>query len=96
MRFEPLTNRLRQELHIAKGIDGVVVAKVDNGSAAENVGLADGDVIVSVNQQPVHTPQEAAARLTEVAHSSNKTALLLLNRHGVTQYVGMSLGANQG
>ena len=96
MHFAPLTNRLRQELHIAKNVDGVVVTAVDNGSAADNVGLANGDVIVSIDQQPVHTPEDAAAKLKQAAHSSKKTALLLLNRHGVTQYVGMNLGANQG
>jgi serine protease Do len=96
MHFAPLTNRLRQELHIAKAVDGVVVTGIDNGSAADDVGLATGDVIVSINQQPVHTPEDAAAKLQEAAHSARKTALLLLNRHGVTQYVGMSLGANQG
>jgi serine protease Do len=96
MRFAPLTDNLRQELHIAKGVAGVVITGVDTGTAADGVGLADGDVIMSINQQPVHTPGEAAAKLKEAAHSSNKTALLLLNRHGVTQYVGMSLGANQG
>jgi serine protease Do len=96
MHFAPLTSRLRQELHIAKGIDGVVVARVDNGSAADDVGLSNGDVIVSINQQPVHTPEEAAAKLKEAAHSPKKTALLLLDRHGVTQYVGITLGANQG
>ena len=52
--------------------------------------------MVAINQQPVHTPQEAAAKLNEAVHSPKKTALLLLNRHGVTEYVGMSLGANQG
>jgi serine protease Do len=95
MHFAPLTNRLRQELHIAKGVDGVVVTRVDNGSAGDDVGVADGDVIVSINQQLVHTPEEAAAKLKDAAQSSKKTALLLLNRHGVTQYVGVSLG-NQG
>jgi len=34
--------------------------------------------------------------LKEVAASSKKSALLLLNRHGVTQYVGVSLGDNRG
>ncbi len=96
MRFAPLTNELRQELHVAKSVDGVVVTRVESGSAAEDVGLAQGDVVVAINQQPVHTPQEAAARLNEAVHSPKKTVLLLLNRHGVTEYVGMSLGANQG
>jgi serine protease Do len=96
MRFAPLTDRLRRELHVARGVQGVVVTSVENGSAADEVGLADGDVIVSINQQPVHTPEEAAAKLRDAAHSAKKTALLLLNRHGVTQYVGISLDGNQG
>ena len=96
MHFVPLTSRLRRELHIAKGVEGVVVAQVENGSPADDVGLTDGDVIISINQQPVHTPEEAAAKFKEVARSPKKTALLLLNRHGVTQYVGITIGANQG
>jgi len=96
MHFAPLTNRLRQELHIAKGVDGVVVTRVDNGSAGDDVGVTQGDIIVSINQQPVHTPEDAAAKLKEAAQSAKKTALLLLNRHGVTQYVGVTLDGNQG
>ena len=97
MHFEPLTDRLRRELHVAKDVHGVVVTRVDNGSAADNGGLTNGDVVVAINQQPVDTPQQAAAKLNEAAHSSKKSALLLLNRHGVTEYVGVDLaGRNRG
>ena len=96
MGFAPLTNELRRELHVGRNVEGVVVTRVASGSAAEDVGLASGDVVVAVNQQPVHTPQEAAAKLNEAIHSPRKTALLLLNRHGVTEYIGVTLGANQG
>ena len=68
----------------------------DSGSSADGVGLRYGDVLVAVNQQPVKTPQEAAGKLKEIAASSKKSALLLLNRGGVTQYVGVSLGDNRG
>jgi len=73
----------------------VVVSQVDPGSAADDVGLSQGDVVVAIDQQPVKTPQEAAAKLKDVASSPKKSALLLLNRRGVTQYVGVGLG-NQG
>ena len=96
MHLAPLTDELRRELHIGKGVEGVVVSRVDSGSAADEVGLTNGDVIVSVNQEPVHSPADAAAKLNHAAHSQKKTALLLLNRHGVTQYVGITLGSNQG
>jgi serine protease Do len=97
MHFEPLTDRLRRELHVAKDVRGVVVTRVDNGSAAENGGVSNGDIVVAINQEPVNTPQQAAAKLNEAAHSAKKSALLLLNRHGVTEYVGVNLdGGNQG
>jgi serine protease Do len=96
MHFSPLTNELRRELHVAKDVHGVVVTRVDSGSAADDVGLSEGDVLVAIDQQPVNTPQEAAKKLKEVAASPKKSALLLLNRHGVTQYVGVSLGEDRG
>jgi serine protease Do len=97
MHFEPLTDRLRRELHVARNVRGVVVTRVDNASAAENGGVNAGDIVVAINQEPVDTPQQAAAKLNEAARSSKKSALLLLNRHGVTEYVGVNLdGRNQG
>src|SRR2546423_5106701 len=63
MHFAPLTSQARRELHIAKDVQGVLVSKVDSGSAAEEVGLNQGDVIVGIGQQPVKAPYEAAAEL---------------------------------
>ena len=96
MHFAPLTAQLRRELHVAKDVHGVVVTRVDHGSAAQDVGLSEGDVLVTIDQQAVNTPEEAAEKLKEVANSPKKSALLLLNRHGVTQYVGVNLGGNNG
>ncbi|MGH7064604.1 MAG: DegQ family serine endoprotease [Stellaceae bacterium] len=96
MHFAPLTDQMRRELHVAKDVHGVVVSRVDRPSAADDIGLSQGDVVVAINQQPVTTPQQAADTLKEAARSPKKSALLLLNRHGVTEYVGVSLGGNQG
>jgi serine protease Do len=96
VHFAPMSNELRGELHLAKGAHGVVVSDIDGGSAAEEAGLVAGDVVVAINQQPVHTPEEAAQKLQQAANSSNKNALLLVDRQGVTQYLGIRLGRNQG
>ncbi len=96
MHLAPLDSQLRRELHTGKEVQGVVITRVDPGSVAADVGLSDGDVVVAINQQPVETPQEAAAKLKEAAASPKKSALLLLNRRGVTQYVGINLSTNQG
>jgi serine protease Do len=96
LHFSALTKDLRHELDLGKTVHGVVITGVDNGSIADNLGLRRGDVLVSINQQPVETPREAASKLNEIAHSSQKNALLLLERHGVIEYVGADLGNNQG
>ena len=95
MHFAPLTGQLRRELNVAKDVHGVVITHVDSGSAADDEGLSEGDILVAIDQKPVSTPEEAAQQLKEIA-TSKKSALLLLNRHGVTQYVGVSLGENRG
>jgi serine protease Do len=96
LHLAPLTRDVRNELRLGSSVRGVVITDVDNGSLADNLGLSRGDVIVSINQQPANSPREAADRLSEIAKSPNKTALLLLNRHGVTQYLGVELSKNQG
>src|SRR5262249_15426704 len=96
MHFSALSSELRRDLHLSKDVHGVVVERVDSGSPADDVGLRNGDVLVAVNQQPVSTPHEAAGKLKEIAASSKKSALLLLNRHGATQYVGVRLRENNG
>ena len=96
LHLAPLTNDMRGELHLGRTVHGVVITEVDNGSIADNLGLSRGDVIMSINQQPMNSPKEAAERLHDIANSPNKTALLLLNRHGVTQYLGVELSKNQG
>ena len=96
MHLAPLNSQLRRELHTGKDVQGVVITRVDPGSAAAEVGLSEGDIVVAINQQPVKTPQDAAAKLKEAATSPKKSALLLLNRRGMTQYVGVNLSANQG
>jgi serine protease Do len=96
MHFAPLSSQLRRELHTGKDVQGVVITRIDPGSAADEVGLSEGDIVVAIDQQPVKSPQEAAAKLKEAAGSAKKSALLLLNRRGVTQYVGVNLDANHG
>jgi serine protease Do len=96
LHFAPLTPDLRRELRLGRDVNGVVVTSVDDGSAADALGLSRGDVVLSINQQPVASPQDAAQKLKSAASSPRKSALLLLNRHGVTQYVGLDLGKNEG
>jgi hypothetical protein len=55
-------------------------------------------VIVQIDQQPVSTPKEAAAKLKDAKNdkSAKKSMLLLVNRHGVNQYLAYALHGNNG
>jgi serine protease Do len=53
---------------------GVYVTKVEPGSAAEEAGLREGDIVVSAGRVPVATPEE----LAQIARSQKKGMPLLL------------------
>jgi S1-C subfamily serine protease len=52
-----LTPEQRAELEY-EGDDGVVVTQVELGSFAEDLGLVEGDIIVTVNRRPVASVSE--------------------------------------
>jgi serine protease Do len=92
LRLAPLTDELRQQLHIGKSVKGVVVVNVTDGSPLAEFGLQRGDVIVTIDQEPATSAKQVTDRLTEAKNAkSDKNVLILLNRRGVNQYVALSL-----
>jgi len=89
LQLAGIDSGMRRQYRIPKEVEGVVVTKVANDSPAAALGIETGDVIMSVDQQPVKTPQEAAEQLKQAAAHGN--ILLLLNRHGTSQFVGLSV-----
>jgi len=78
-------------LEIPPNIRGVIVLSIDDDSAFLEFGIRPGDVIESINQQPVNSPEEAIARLKRVLASEQQNVLMLINRHGTNRYLAMSL-----
>ena len=80
---------LNEELTARYGLKaterGVVVVSVKSGSAAEEMGVREGDVILEVNRKPVSSLksyEQAASGLAK-----NQAVLLLLKRKGQTIYL---------
>jgi serine protease Do len=92
MQFPALDPQLREEVHVPKEVNGVVVGQVASDSPAGELGIQQGDVIVLVDQKSVTTPEVAAAQLQEAAANGNVP--LLINRHGTTPFVGLSVENN--
>jgi serine protease Do len=55
--IQRLTEKERQDLSI-KDKSGVKVVSVDPGSFADDIGMQDGDTILSINRMPVMTPDD--------------------------------------
>jgi serine protease Do len=88
LALEPLTPDLKQELHAGKSVKGVVVEGFIPGSPAAALGLQPGDIIASVNRQPVTSPEQARTKLADAAEAGN--VLLFVYRHGAGEFVGAS------
>jgi serine protease Do len=92
LHLAPLDGAWREQLHLNPDVKGVVVTGVTDSSPFADLGLQRGDVIEAINQHPVTTPDEAAGALTSAkSDKQNQNVLLLLNRHGVNQYVAQPL-----
>jgi serine protease Do len=85
----PLDAGLRERLHVPKEVNGVVVRRIAADSPAMSLGIQPGDVIVSVDEKPAGAPKQAAEELKKAAASGN--ILLLINRHGMSEFVGLSV-----
>jgi serine protease Do len=83
----------RREFRIPRDVEGVVVTQIAPDSPAKTLGIRPGDVIESIDQQPVKTPREAAERMKQAGGHGN--ILLLVNRNGMSQFVAMSVGQGE-
>jgi len=57
MTVQPLSSANRQRMNY-KGEGSVMIASVEQGSFAEDIGLAKGDIVVQLNRQAVTAPED--------------------------------------
>jgi serine protease Do len=92
LHLATLTESWRHRLQVPSSVHGVVVTAIDEKSPFNALGLQRGDVIQSINQKPVRTPAEAVAAIDNVRkRHGGEQILMLLNRHGVNEYVALSM-----
>jgi serine protease Do len=85
VELQALTPEVARQLKVPAGRGGVLIATVENGSAAARAGLAPGDVLLEVNRTAVDTTAGAAAALRPQA--GRDTVFLLIWRNGVERFV---------
>jgi serine protease Do len=91
LSIAPPDARLRAKYKLAKSADGVVVTAVDPAGAAAGQDIREGDVILEVQNQAVHTPGEVAKRVDASVNSGHKAVLFRVSRDGESSYVAVRL-----
>lgn len=80
----------RSKYHIGTEVQGVLVSEVDpDSTSARN--FRPGDVIVEVQNQSVHSPDDVARRVDTDSKNGRKVELMLVNRGGDLTFVALRL-----
>ena len=75
------------------GAAGAIVEGVNPDEPAADAGLQPGDVILSVNQKPVHSAREAKAAVAQAGKAGRKGVLLLVQRQDAQTFVTVPFAA---
>ncbi len=92
LSLAPLTPDVRQQFNLDDSVNGVVVTDVDPNSDAADKGLRPGDVLRSVGNKPVHSPQDVKGRVAEAHAAGRKSVLLLVTRGGGERFIAVDIG----
>ena len=81
LTVQTLTPDVARQLRLADPtVRGIVVASVDPNSDAAVKNLQAGDIILSIDNRPTRTPEEAAAAVAAARQARRNTVLLLVRR----------------
>ena len=92
LTLEAIDGDMRTKYHLGGDVQGVVVSAVDPDSPAGEKNFRPGDVIVQVQSETVHTPEDVARRVDADTKAGRKVELMLINRDGEMSYVAIRLG----
>lgn len=88
-----LTPDIREQLNLPRSVAGAVVANVNPDKSAAAAGIQPGDVIVSVNDKPVHDARDVKTAVADAGKSGRKSVLLLIERGGNKTFVAVPFTA---
>jgi serine protease Do len=91
--LQALTPALARQLRITDpNVRGVVVGTIDPNSDAAQKGIQAGDVVLSIDQAAVATPEAASAAIEAARRARRNTVLLLVRRgNAPPAYFGIEL-----
>ena len=92
LSLAPLSPELARAANLPPTARGVIITGVDPNSDAGEEGLQRGDLIVSVNNQPVNAPGQIVAAV-DAARKAGRASVLLLVKRGTSPeaFVGIDI-----
>ncbi|HEY0901271.1 MAG TPA: DegQ family serine endoprotease [Micavibrio sp.] len=81
----------RQNYNIGDDVQGVIVRATTPNSESAQKGLAEGDVIVEINQQAVSDVASVKTIIDKAVKAGRNSILLLVNREGDVRFVALRL-----
>jgi len=92
LSLAPLTPELARAANLPPTARGVIITAADPNSNAAEQGLQRGDLIMSVNNQPVTTPAQVIAAV-DAARKAGRSSVLLLIKRGTAPegFVGVNI-----
>lgn len=81
MGLTPITPALRRELGLEDKVKGAAILSVADGSDADQIGLAKGDVIAKAGDHTVSGPEDVAAAVADARKAGRPSILCLIWHH---------------
>jgi serine protease Do len=88
-----LDDAARAKYKLPKDANGVIVTDIDPDGPSADKNFRPGDIIVQVQTQTVHSPEEVNKLVDESTKAGKKVILLLVSRGGDLTYVAVRTGA---
>ena len=92
LRLSALTPEMRDRFHIRDAVRGVLVIAVDSDSDAAQKRVSEGDVILSVENVPVHALVDVVAKVKDAKNARRESVLLLMAGQQGQRLVALELG----
>ena len=86
-----MTPDVRRAYNLDDNVQGVLITKVDPDSDAADKGLQPGDVVVSVSNKAVHSPQDIEKSVAAAHSAGRKSVLLLVSTDGASRFVAVDI-----
>ena len=81
MGLTPITPTLRKDLGLEDKVKGAAILSVTDGSDADQIGLAKGDVIAKAGDHAVSGPEDVAAAVADAKKAGRPSILCLIWHH---------------